>query len=120
MPNVKGAAAAVIGNILSVDNTYKFDDAAKKATTEIDGAKVMVGTRDGIAVVKVDAEQLKELRPVLYGPFAGLVRYGAWAGRGGSGEETCRYVGPVDQSWTDLLSSTLGAIKNAGTQKAAA
>lgn len=106
MPNVKGAAVAVVGTILSVEQTLNFE------SKQPDGAKVMVGTRDGFAVVKLDSEQLNTLRPVIMQGFAGLVRYGAWAGRGNQGEETCRYVGPITDDWADFLGSTRAGIKN--------
>lgn len=111
MPNVKGAAVAVIGQILSIDKVTKYDNEAKKATDIFDGAKIMVGTQDGFAVVKVDAEQYAALQPVVMRGFAGLVRYGAWSGRSNQGEETCRFIEPIGQNWVDFLNSTLGGLK---------
>lgn len=105
MPNVKGAAVAVVGNILSIEQTLNFD------TKQPDGVKIMVGTPDGFAVIKLDSAQAQVVRPVQMAPFAGLVRYGAWGGRGGQGEETCRYVGPIEANYLDMLHSTVNASK---------
>lgn len=89
MPVLREAASAVAGRVIDVERTRDYE------SKEPNGARVTLATGDGFARVKYDLAQYAELRPDFGHAVALLVRFGAWSGRGGSGETTCSLVRPL-------------------------
>lgn len=97
MPKVPDAAVLAYGTIVSVDQSIDFD------SKQPDGLRVLVGTGDGFASVKLKTDVANQLKPVSGQSVAWFLRYGATGGgdRGASSYST--FVRAADANDLDRL-----------------
>lgn len=100
MANVKDAQVLVAGSIVSLDFLRDRDT---KAQT---GAKVLIIAGDGVAVVKLDNEQLASVQPVAGTRVAWYVRNAAYAVDNNSGMST-KFVRVADLGDLDLVNAII-------------
>ena len=74
MPKVAEAAVLATGTIIDVQNSTDFE------TKAVDGIRVLIGTGDGFASVKLKVEVANTLKPVSGQQVAWYLRYGATGG----------------------------------------
>lgn len=102
MAKVKDAETILVGSVVVVEALRDFK------TKQPDGtAKVTVVTRDaGFAVVKLRADDLSAVKPVIGSAIAWVVRSGHWEKQDASGM-SCAFVRVVTADDLDHASTTL-------------
>lgn len=93
MPKVADAAVLAVGTVVDLQQSVDFD------SKEVDGLRVLIGTGDGFASVKLKTEVANELKPVSGQAVAWYLRYGATGGgdRGAASYSTfVRVMNPSD------------------------
>jgi len=111
MPNLKETSVIVAGQVIDIEATTDYE------SKEVDGgAKITVATGEGFALVKLNAKDMREAEPKVFGTVIWYVQYGAWI-RNNNAQNTTKFVRVANPGDLDKL---LSLVKNAGRQPAAA
>jgi len=105
--NLTEAALLISGDILDLQERKDFE------TKKFAGFDVAIGTGNGFAVVRLDADQAHDLAPVLYNKVNWLARASSWAADRGSADVRYRFVGVATGGDFDRLVSNFKAAEKA-------